>query len=165
MPKAHFARYFRYYHPYLPFLDAGTSPHEYYESSELLFWAIISVSARRLQSLPTLLPKLARSVTDLLWKHLRAIPYTIRAVHGLILLCTWPFPTSSSMTDPTFMLVGMMMQIGTQMGLHRALSAEDFSKVPLSLDAYEYSEWVRTWLTCNIVAQRSVERSLLHLPV
>jgi len=58
------------------------------------------------------------------------------------------------MTDPTFMLSGMMVQVGTQMGLHRALSAEDFAKIPLRLDAYEYAEWVRTWAACNIVAQR-----------
>ncbi|QYS99410.1 Zn(2)-C6 fungal-type domain-containing protein [Trichoderma simmonsii] len=145
--------YILHYHPYLPFLDPSTSLHEYYESSELLFWSIISVAARRLQSHPTLLPKLARSVTDYLWKTLRAIPYSLRAVQSLVILCTWPFPTSSSTADPTYMLAGMMVQIGTQMGLHRALNAEDFVKVPLHLSVYEYSEWVKTWEACNIVAQ------------
>lgn len=146
--------YILHYHPYLPFLDPGTTIHEYYESSELLFWSIISVAARRLQSHPTLLQKLARSVTDLLWKTLRSIPYSLRAVQSLIILCTWPFPTSSSTADPTYMLAGMMVQLGTQMGLHRALSAEDFVKVPLHLSMYEYSEWIKTWESCNIVAQR-----------
>ncbi|KAL6695343.1 hypothetical protein J3F84DRAFT_335097 [Trichoderma pleuroticola] len=145
--------YILHYHPYLPFLDPSTSLHEYYESSELLFWSIISVAARRLQSHPTLLPKLARSVTDYLWKTLRSIPYSLRAVQSLVILCTWPFPTSSSTADPTYMLAGMMVQIGTQMGLHRALNAEDFVKVPLHLSVYEYSEWVKTWEACNIVAQ------------
>ncbi|KAJ4860032.1 fungal specific transcription factor domain-containing protein [Trichoderma breve] len=145
--------YILHYHPYLPFLDPSTSLHEYFESSELLFWSIISVAARRLQSHPTLLPKLARSVTDYLWKTLRSIPYSLRAVQSLVILCTWPFPTSSSTADPTYMLAGMMVQIGTQMGLHRALNAEDFVKVPLHLSVYEYSEWVKTWEACNIVAQ------------
>ncbi|KAL6832220.1 hypothetical protein V8C40DRAFT_273576 [Trichoderma camerunense] len=145
--------YILHYHPYLPFLDPSTSLHEYYESSELLFWSVISVAARRLQSHPTLLPKLARSVTDYLWKTLRSIPYSLRAVQSLVILCTWPFPTSSSTADPTYMLAGMMVQIGTQMGLHRALNAEDFVKVPLHLSVYEYSEWVKTWEACNIVAQ------------
>lgn len=146
--------YILHYHPYLPFLDPGTTIHEYHDSSELLFWSIISVAARRLQSHPTLLQKLARSVTDLLWKTLRSIPYSLRAVQSLIILCTWPFPTSSSTADPTYMLAGMMVQLGTQMGLHRALSAEDFVKVPLHLSMYEYSEWIKTWESCNIVAQR-----------
>ncbi|PON21662.1 hypothetical protein TGAM01_v209400 [Trichoderma gamsii] len=145
--------YILHYHPYLPFLDPGTTIHEYHDSSELLFWSIISVAARRLQSHPTLLQKLARSVTDLLWKTLRSIPYSLRAVQSLIILCTWPFPTSSSTADPTYMLAGMMVQLGTQMGLHRALSAEDFVKVPLHLSMYEYSEWIKTWESCNIVAQ------------
>ncbi|KAL7928938.1 hypothetical protein V8C35DRAFT_207216 [Trichoderma chlorosporum] len=145
--------YILHYHPYLPFLDPSTSLHEYYESSELLFWSIIAVAARRLQSHPTLLAKLARSVTDHLWKTLRSIPYSLRVVQSLVILCTWPFPTSSSTADPTYMLAGMMVQIGTQMGLHRALNAEDFVKVPLHLSVYEYSEWVKTWEACNIVAQ------------
>ncbi|KAM0260094.1 hypothetical protein ACHAQJ_003019 [Trichoderma viride] len=145
--------YILHYHPYLPFLDPSTSLHEFYESSELLFWSIISVAARRLQSHPTLLPKLARSVTDHLWKTLRSIPYSLRVVQSLIILCTWPFPTSSSTADPTYMLAGMMVQMGTQMGLHRALNAEDFVKVPLHLSIYEYSEWIKTWESCNIVAQ------------
>lgn len=145
--------YILHYHPYLPFLDSATSLHEYYESCELLFWSVIAVAARRLQSHPTLLAKLARSVTDLLWKTLRSIPYSLRVVQSLVIICTWPFPTSSSTADPTYMLAGMMVQMGTQMGLHRALNAEDFVKVPLHLSVYEYSEWVKTWEACNIVAQ------------
>lgn len=143
-----------YYHPFLPLIDTSKSPHEYYQLSELLFWSIISVSSRRVTSRPTLLPKLARNVTDLLWKTLRSIPHSLMTVQGLALLCSWPFPTNSSTADPTFMLVGTMLQIATQMGLHRALDAQDFAKVPTKLDALEHAEWVRTWDACNIVAQR-----------
>lgn len=59
------------------------------------------------------------------------------------------------------MLVGIMLQIGTQMGLHRALDAQDFAKVPTRLDSREYTEWVRTWEACNVVARRSVSNQLL----
>ncbi|KAL2112916.1 hypothetical protein VUR80DRAFT_6038 [Thermomyces stellatus] len=145
--------YVTYYHPFLPLIDTSKSPHEYYQLSELLFWSIISVSSRRVTSRPTLLPKLARNVTDLLWKTLRSIPHSLMTVQGLALLCSWPFPTNSSTADPTFMLVGTMLQIATQMGLHRALDAQDFAKVPTKLDALEHAEWVRTWDACNIVAQ------------
>lgn len=143
-----------HYHPFLPLIDSSKSPQEYYETSELLFWSIISVASRRLRSQPTLLPKLARAVTDLLWRTLRSIPYSLAVVQSLALLCTWPFPTNSSTEDPTFMLAGMMLQLGTQMGLHRALDVQDFVKTPRKLSAYEYAEWVRTWEACNIVAQR-----------
>ncbi len=148
------SRYFRHYHPYLPFLSPDLSPHDCYEQSELLFWSIISVASRHLENQPTLLTSLARAVTDLLWRTLRSIPYSLQVVQSLILLCTWPFPTSSSTADPTYMLVGIMVQTGTQMGLHRARNAQDFNKVPLKLEGSEYDEWIRTWQACGIVAQR-----------
>ncbi|CAG7565383.1 unnamed protein product [Fusarium equiseti] len=147
-----FNMYIKYNHPYLPLIDEEKSPHEYYERSELLFWVIMAVAARRQKSQPTLLPRLARNVTDLLWKTLRSMSYSISTIRALCLLCTWPFPTSSSTSDPTFMLVGSMLQMSTQMGLHCVLDAQDFVKVPLQLDVSERSEWARTWEACNIVA-------------
>jgi hypothetical protein len=150
-------RYRTSYHPHLPVIDINRSPHEYYHLSDLLFWTIISVASRRMASYPTLLPKLARSATDLVWKTLRSGSYSITTVQALVLLCTWPFPTSSSTAGPTFMLVGTMLQIGTQIGLHHALSAQDFAKVPIKLGPLEFAEWAQTWEACNIVAQRSVK--------
>lgn len=47
-----------------------------------------------------------------------------------------------------------MLQVGTQMGLHRALNAQDFVKVPLKLSESEFAEWMSAWKVCNIVAQR-----------
>lgn len=93
-------------------------------------------------------------MTDLVWRSLRAIPYSLATVQSLALICSWPFPTSSSTADPTFMLVGLMLQLAVQMGLHRALHVQDFVKVPVRLSDDEHAEWVRTWQACNIVAQR-----------
>jgi transcriptional regulatory protein LEU3 len=142
------------YHPFLPLLEPGQSPHELYTRSELLFWSVVSVAARRLSSRPTLLPRLARSVTDLLWCFIRSSPYSLTTVQALALLCTWPFPTSSSTADSTFLLAGIMLQLAVQMGLHRALNVQDFVKVPLRLSESEQAEWVGTWAACNIVVQR-----------
>lgn len=143
-----------HYHQFLPFLDPTMSPHDYYESSELLFWAVISTASRRLQSQPTLLPRLARFVTDLLWRTLRSIPLSIRVVQSLIILCAWPFPTNDSTADPTYLLSGIMVFLGSQMGLHRPSSVQDFTKASLNLNHDEQSEWVKTWEACNIVAHR-----------
>lgn len=154
-----------HFHPFLPFLDPRTSPHDYYDSSELLFWSVISAASRRLQGQPTLLPKLARNVTDLLWQSLRSIPYSLRVVQSLIILCAWPFPTSSSTADPTYLLTGMMVLLGSQMGLHQPLNIQDFTKVSMNLNADEHSEWVKTWEACNIVAHRWVWRvTTLKIP-
>lgn len=146
--------YMTNYHPFLPVLDSLKSPHDLYSSSELLFWSIISVASRRFQSQPTLLPRLARAVTDLVWRSIRAAPYSLGTVQALTLLCTWPFPTSSSTADQTFVLTGIMLQLAVQMGLHRAFDVQDFVKVPVRLTVEEHENWVRTWNACNVVAQR-----------
>ncbi|KAL2786339.1 hypothetical protein BJX66DRAFT_346895 [Aspergillus keveii] len=146
-----FTTFFNHYHPFLPFLNIGKSSHAYYESSELLFWSIISAASHRSQN-PTLLSRLARNVTDLVWSTLRSIPYTLQSVQSLIILCTWPFPTSSSTADPTYTLAGTMLQLAFQMGLHCAPNAQDFTKIPRTLNTDEHSEWAATWQACNIVA-------------
>jgi hypothetical protein len=156
-------RFFNHYHPFLPFLNTGKSPHAYYESSELLFWSIISAASHRSPN-PTLLPRLARSVTELVWSTVRSIPYTLQSVQSLIILCTWPFPTSSSTADPTYTLAGIMLQLAFQMGLHCAPNAQDFTKVPLTLNTDEHSEWTATWQACNIVAYRLVPGAIFIRP-
>jgi hypothetical protein len=143
-----------YYHPFLPLIDNDKTLHDYYEISHLLFWSIVSVSCRRLTSHPTLLQRLARSVSDLLWRQIRSVPHSLPVVQAVCILCTWPFPTNSSTTDPTFLLSGIMLQVGVQMGLHRATEAQDFSRNPLKLNAAELHEWERMWDVCQIVAQR-----------
>ncbi|KAJ5095680.1 hypothetical protein NUU61_005036 [Penicillium alfredii] len=149
-----FNLFFTYYHPFLPFLDRKQPPEEYYNISPLLFWTIISVGARRYQSDSTLLNSLAGPVTRLVWSTLADIPQSYHVVKALCLLCSWPFPTSSTSTDPTFMLCGMMVQVAMQLGLHRPSHSQDFSKFRVELIEDELKDKVRTWAICNIVAQR-----------
>ncbi|KAJ5212253.1 uncharacterized protein N7498_003899, partial [Penicillium cinerascens] len=149
-----FNMFFTYYHPFLPFLDRTQSPDDYYNTSSLLFWTIISVGARRYQSDTSLLNSLAGPVTRLVWSTLADIPQSYHVVKALCLLCSWPFPTSSTSTDPTFMLCGMMMQVAMQLGLHRPSHSQDFSKFRVELIEEELRDKVRTWAICNIVAQR-----------
>ncbi|KAH6686642.1 hypothetical protein F5X68DRAFT_207592 [Plectosphaerella plurivora] len=51
------------------------------------------------------------------------------------------------------MLAGLMLQIGTQMGLHRAQYAQDFAKAPLNLGSEDITCWRRIWEWCTVVAQ------------
>ncbi|EXJ68009.1 uncharacterized protein A1O5_08624 [Cladophialophora psammophila CBS 110553] len=148
-----FRIYFSHYHAYLPFLDPGISPAQYCDSSTLLFWSIISVASRRYQADPTLLTRLARAVTDLLWKSLQTEPHSLGVIQSLVLLCTWPFPTSSSTTDPTYTLSGMIIQLSIQMGLHRPRSPLDFTKFRVNLSPHDVEDRRRTWIASNIVTQ------------
>ncbi|PYI01979.1 hypothetical protein BO78DRAFT_400916 [Aspergillus sclerotiicarbonarius CBS 121057] len=149
-----FNLFFTFYHPFLPFLDREQTPDEYYNASPLLFWTIISVGARRFQADTHLLNSLSGPVSRLVWSTLADIPQSYHVVKALCLLCTWPFPTSSTSTDPTFMLCGMMIQVAMQLGLHRPSHTQDFSKFRVELIEEELRDKVRTWAVCNIVAQR-----------
>ena len=152
--------FFTYYHPFLPFLDPKQSPEEYYNASSLLFWTIVSVGARRYQGDSNLLTSLAGPVSRLVWSTLADIPQSYHVVKALALMCSWPFPTSSTSTDPTFMLCGMMVQVAMQLGLHRPSHTQDFSKFRVELIEEELRDKVRTWAICNIVAQRYVNSRL-----
>lgn len=148
--------FFTFYHPFLPFLDRRQSPEEYHSASPLLFWTIISVGARRFQPDTSLLNSLAGPVSRLVWSTLADVPQSYHVVKALSLLCSWPFPTSSTSTDPTFMLCGMMMQVAMQLGLHRPSHTQDFSKFRVELIEEELRDKVQTWAMCNVVAQRYV---------
>jgi hypothetical protein len=128
------ASFFTQYHPFLPFLTSEMAPEDFFEYCPALFWAIASVGARRYPADASLLNRLTGPITRL--------------------LCTWPFPTSSTSSDPTFMFCGVMMQISTQIGLHRPSYAQDFSKFRMELQEDELKDRVRTWAIGNIVAQR-----------
>ncbi|KAL4808964.1 hypothetical protein BDV18DRAFT_133603 [Aspergillus unguis] len=149
-----FDLFFTYYHPFLPFLDQEQSPEDYYTASPLLFWTIISVGARRYQPDTNLLNSLAGPVTRLVWSTLADVPQSYHVVKALCILCSWPFPTSSTSTDPTFMLCGLMIQVAMQLGLHRPSHTQDFSKYRVELVEEELRDKVRTWAVCNVVAQR-----------
>ncbi|KAI9781289.1 MAG: hypothetical protein M1839_006082 [Geoglossum umbratile] len=123
----------------------------YYTLSPLLFWAVISIAARRFD--PQLLNSLAGPISRLIWATLQDVPQSYHVVKALCLLCTWPLPTSSTSTDPTFMLSGVMTHVAMQIGLHRPSHTQDFSKFRVELREEELKDRVKTWAACNIVAQ------------
>ena len=149
-------RFFTHYHPFLPFVSHDNPPEFYFQECRLLFWVILSVGARRYTEDPGLLNALSGPVSRLVWSTLSDVPQSYQVIKALCLLCTWPFPTSSTSTDPTFMLCGMMMQLATQMGLHRPSHSQDFTKFRVELREGELKDRVRTWAVCNMVAQRQV---------
>ena len=162
-------RYFTFYHPFMPLLDPGMTPEEYYELCRLLFWAIICVASRRYatdrqgadQSLFT---SLSTSVYQLVWKTIEEIPQTCNAIKALCVLCTWTFPVNSTSLDPTLVLSSLMMSLAMQQGLHRPSHVQDFSKYRTDLREDQLRDRVRTWAACNAIAQRSVHSMVLRSP-
>ncbi|KAF2458306.1 hypothetical protein BDY21DRAFT_284409 [Lineolata rhizophorae] len=148
-----FVEYWNCYHPFLPLLDNTKSPDQYFASSQILFWTIISIASRHFQPDTDLLTKMTGPFTRLLWTQLSKVPQDHHIVRALCLLCAWPFPTSSTSSDPTFMYCGLMMQIAMQIGLHHPSHAQDFSRFHVRLQEEDIQDRVRTWTACNIVAQ------------
>ncbi|KAM7206712.1 regulatory protein LEU3 [Rhypophila sp. PSN 637] len=148
-----FREYFSNYDPFLPFLNHSQTPDQYYQQNPLLYWAIISVACRRYSQDPTFLTKLSGPLTRLLWSTVGEVPQSYYAVKALCLLCTWPLPTSTSSSDPTHILGGVMMKTATGIGLHRPNHINDFSRFPVELNKDGLHDRIKTWAVCNIVAQ------------
>ena len=130
------------------------SPEAYLEYCPPLFWTMIGVASRRYTGDTTLLNRLSGPISRLIWSALADLKQMYGVVKALCLLCTWPFPTSSTSSDPTFMLSGVMMQLAMQIGLHRPSHAQDFSKFRMELQEDELKDRVRTWAIVTVVSQR-----------
>ncbi|KAF2259899.1 hypothetical protein CC78DRAFT_474285 [Lojkania enalia] len=160
-----FTMYFTFYHPFLPILDPGRSPAQYYESSALLFWTMVSVASRRIESEPSLLTRLAPCVTNLTWQHIKVPPHSEYVVKSLALLCTWPLPNSSGVEDVTYLWAGAMMNIGILTGLHRPMNPREFSENRVQRSDVDDYERARLWKACKIVAQSVSIGTGLALPI
>jgi hypothetical protein len=148
-----FHEFFAFYHPFLPFLNGQLTPDQYYQQHPLLFWSVVAVAARRYAADPTLLTTLSGPLTRLLWTTIGDVPSNYHIVKALCLLCTWPLPTSTTASDPTHILCGVMMKTATGIGLHRPNHIQDFSRVSVDLNKEQLQDRVTTWAVCNIVAQ------------
>jgi hypothetical protein len=82
------------------------------------------------------------------------MPQVYHVVKALCLLCTWPLPVANSSVDPNFLLIGIMMQIALQSGLHRPAHARDFGRNINRISDAEVRDRTWTWCACNIVVQR-----------
>lgn len=157
----HVLSFFKHYHPFLRLLDPSLSPAKCYDYSVLLFWSIITVASRHYASDPTLITSLAIPVTALLWKNISSPPHTIDLVQAIVLMTTWPFPTSSMHTDPSLTIISIAKATALTLGLHRPETVQDFLRVSTRLNPKEIQEAVKTWAGCYIAAQRFDTLSLV----
>ena len=150
---AMYTLYFNSYHPFMPVLNPDINHEGYFNLHPLLHWAIIAVAARRYDAKPGLLVELQRPLEELLWTTLSLVPQTYHVCKALVLLCTWPLPNSSTSTEPTMSLTGIMFQLAMQYGLHRPSHAQDFMRFRVDLREEDIADRLNTWAAVNIVAQ------------
>jgi hypothetical protein len=147
------SRFFDHYHHFLEILDPSTTPDAYYEQSSVLFWAIISVAARRYESDVTLLWSLSPCVTRLIWTTVSQPPVPSYGIQALLLLSMWPFPFDTLWKDPSLFMVSVARGAAMQNGLHRPETMQDFQRVKTQLGPDEFRAAVRLWAGCYIAAQ------------
>lgn len=148
------SRYFSRFHPYLDVLDDGMSPDQCYNESPLLFWTIISISARRFPEDASLLPSLAAVLTTLLWSTISIRPHSWHTVGALVLQIVWPLPASTPFVENSYILSGIAVQAAIQLGLHQPENIQDFSRTKAVLSAEDIGRQSRIWAACNAAAQR-----------
>ena len=136
-------------------LDPSLSPDNYYSLSPVLFWAIISVAARRYEDEPGLMASLSTPVSTLVWSSIPMLPNSIGLIQAILLLCNWPFPTSVFSTDPSFILISCAKSAAMQMGVHRPENVQDYSRIKRRLSPKEVTEAVKAWSAIYITSQGS----------
>lgn len=151
-----FKIFFDHYHSFLPVLDPAKSPSFYYECSELLFWAVISVAARRYDEDPTLLTGVSAPLLRLVWSTVADVPQNYHVVKAFCLMCSWPLPSKTSSKDSTFILAGLMQAIALQTGLHRPSHVQEYSRVKMIINEDDIKDRLQTWAACTIVMQKYV---------
>lgn len=138
-------------HPYLDF-SLPTSPDSVFETCPLLFWVICAVASSTATMLE-LQPGIQAMVSQIMVNP----PRSVEVVQALLILCMWPFPFYSTLSDPSFLYCGIATQIGLQIGLHRPSMSQEFSS---RREVLEVDDNVRrtTWMACFVVNQMQTAR-------
>jgi len=98
-------------------------PNGCYHKSLTLFWSIIAIGSRSLVSDPTLLQNLTPEVLNLGLTSFQLRRNQLDDIRGLLLLCTWPLPSTTLLKDNTVVLSGLLLSLSMQAGLHVPTSA------------------------------------------
>lgn len=126
-PDVEIRRFFSTYAPLLSIFSTRMLPNECFKKSHILFWSIVVVGCRSLPSDPTLLHGLAPEVLTLTLTSFQIRRNLIDDIKGLLVLCTWPCPSTTLLKDNTVALSGLLLSLSMQAGLH--VSTSQFGKL------------------------------------
>lgn len=138
----------------MPIFEGKLKPNACFSQSEILFWTVIAVGARKYSEDPTLLTSLANHIADLASKAALLRERPLPTIQALILLCTWPLPHDSLSKDISPMLAGVLLQLALTIGLHVYGIGQDFSRTKLKVDVAQIQHRSRLWYLCMTVCQR-----------
>ncbi|ORY10782.1 hypothetical protein BCR34DRAFT_485124 [Clohesyomyces aquaticus] len=149
-----FKLFFKEYHPMLPILDPSVTPNTFYQYAPFLFWIIVSIGSRRYTEHPTLIHLLTLPVIRLASQSITTRNNPIERIKGFLLLLSWPFPSSASFRDPSFVLAGMLLHTSMQCGLNTPAFSQDFSKSYSKIPEQDLIRRAEVWAHVVITYQQ-----------
>jgi hypothetical protein len=114
----------------------------------------MSVATRRFDEEPTLLTSLRNPVTKLAWSKISSPPHAIDTIKALLLLCSWPFPVESEISDMTPVFISIAIQAARKLGMHDPPNSQDFLGYKFQPSQEEMQDMIKIWSACNVVAHR-----------
>lgn len=124
-----------------------------YDRCPLLFWVLIAVASKSLESYShyhsALEPHIQRLATDIF----SAADHPLGTVQALLILCWWPFSFHAQRNDPSWTYCGLAVHTALRFGLHRPHHFSDFVYND-SLDTPGIAAFTRAWVGCFIVNQK-----------
>lgn len=134
-------------------LERTRSLDAYYESSDLLFWTIISIAARTSPPEKDFLARLSPFLTTAVGGTLLGGPIRLPKIQALLLLSLWPAYNVTWWSDRSYVLSSYAVTAATYLGLHSPFFEYEYSDNDSETMDQERAERTRTWIGCLIVAQ------------
>ena len=130
---------------HIPILEPCHSLASLHQTNELLFWTIVLVSSRLYNEYNALYVQLAPLHRTLLSNCMLGQRTSLKTIHAILLICTWPYPVSSQYDDITWMLCGAAINMAMMMGLHKPLHTHEYGHEYERIPGPAYIRHV-TWL-------------------
>jgi hypothetical protein len=141
-----FELFFKHCYLYLSF-SISRSIETVYSDCPLLFWVICSVASVSDHALHSqLYPQVQRLVSEVTLFPARQI----EIVQALLITSLWPFPSTSLLSDSSYLLGSLATHVGLQVGLHRPERSYEFSSKEEVLRTDSNTRRT-TWLSCYLI--------------
>ena len=75
-------------------------------------------------------------------------------MQAFLLLCVWPMPVDTLDNDISTILIGVILQLAMNIGLHLHGDGQDFSRTTLNPDSDEVILRSKLWMSCLITTSR-----------
>lgn len=148
------SRFLQCFHPYVPVLRKR-DPDECWEANPTLFWVVIYVASRRYARDEHLLTSLVEHLSREIYPLIATPNLDLEAIHAILFICAWPFPTIRFVTDPSTVLITVAVNASMLLGLHHGKGTHPEFCVGGRLNFHSTDfEAANTWIACCTLAQR-----------